>query len=100
MAVVASKAPVRTRRLIFDAFSSREPVATPDRVRRRLSLENASLIRDFNIYITRVLGRLAERCWRRARRGRLFHPARSTTLSPARAEGGALRPRSKPGRAR
>src|ERR1700730_14291801 len=27
--------------IYFDAFSSREPVSTPDRVRGRLSLENA-----------------------------------------------------------
>src|SRR6266851_858331 len=98
MAAVASKAPVRMRRLIFDAFSSREPVATPDRVRGRLSLENA-LIRDFNMYITRVLERLADWCWRRARRGWPFHPALSTQLSLARA-GGELRPRPKPGRGR
>jgi hypothetical protein len=26
---------------LFDAFSSREPVSTPDQVRGRLSLENA-----------------------------------------------------------
>src|SRR6266478_3080 len=34
----------RLRAFAFDAFSSREPVSTPDQVRGRLSLENALIV--------------------------------------------------------